>query len=75
MINHSPITGKTKKTNCAKNFNSLLDIISKQTSFFENINLPLCGYGLSVYRNTINKKCPAGYANLTGSGRDLLLQR
>lgn len=30
---------------------------------------------LCVYLTPINKKCPAGYANLTGSGRDLLLQR
>ena len=64
----------TKITNNVKNFNSLPDIINKQAPFFKNIYLQFCGYGL-MHGNPINKKCPAGYANLTGSGRDLLLQR
>ena len=42
----SPITGKTKITDGVKNFNSLLNIINKQTSLFENVNLLLCCYGL-----------------------------
>lgn len=41
-----PITCKTKITNGVKNFNSFLNIINKQTSFFENINLLFRGYGL-----------------------------
>ena len=42
----SPITCKTEITDGVKNFNSLLNIINEQTSFFENVNLLLCGYGL-----------------------------
>ena len=35
-----------------KNFNSLLDIINEQTSFFENVNLLLGGYGLVRVSNS-----------------------
>ena len=48
----SPITRKTEITDGVKNFNSLLDIINKQTSFFENVNLLLCGYGLVRVSNS-----------------------
>lgn len=48
MVNFklSPITCKAKITNVVKNSNSLLNIVNKQTSFFKNINLLFCGYGL-----------------------------
>lgn len=42
----SPITSKTKITDGVKNLNSSLNIINKQTSFFENINLLFRSYGL-----------------------------
>ena len=41
----SPITSKTKIAYDVKGFNSSLNIINKQTSFFENINLLFRGYG------------------------------
>ena len=41
-----------EKTKFVKHLNSLLNIINKQTSLFENINLPLCGYGLMCISNS-----------------------
>lgn len=48
----SPITGKTEITDGVKNFNSLFNIINEQTSFFENVNLLFCGYGLMRVSNS-----------------------
>gem|GEM_PF-756312 len=48
----SPITCKTEITDGVKNFNSLFDIVNEQTSFSENANLLLCGYGLMRVSNS-----------------------
>lgn len=42
----SPIACKTEITDGVKNLNSSFNIINKQTSFFENVNLLFRGYGL-----------------------------
>lgn len=47
-----PISGKTKITNGVKNFNGLLNIINKQTSFYKNVNLLFCSYGLISISNS-----------------------
>lgn len=51
----SPITCKTKITDGVKNVNSLFNIIDKQTSFFEYVNLLFCGYGLMRVSNSHKK--------------------
>lgn len=51
----SPITCKTKITDGVKNVNSLFNIINKQTSFFEYVNLLFCGYSLMRVSNSHKK--------------------
>jgi len=48
----SPVTCKAKITDGVKHLNSLLNIINKQTSLFENINLLFCSYGLMCISNS-----------------------
>lgn len=53
-------------TDGVKNFNIMLNIINEQISFFENVKFLLCSYVWCMCLISINKKCLAGYANLTG---------
>ncbi len=51
ILKMSPIACKTEITDGVKNFNSLLNIINEQTSFFENVKFLLCSYGLVYVSN------------------------
>ena len=65
----SPIACKTEITDGVKNLNSLLNIINEQTSFFQNVNLLFCGYGLMrISFPHIKKNVPLGTLILREAG-------
>ena len=69
-----PVVSQSKITDSIKSLFCLIGVSNNQTSALQCQNL-LCHIACLVYLMSIYKKCPAGYAVLMGSGRDLSVQR
>ena len=74
-LHESPIVCQTEITDDVQNSFCLNLIINNQPSTFQYINLLWNCYSLLRVSNAHKQKCPAGYAVLMGSERDLSMQR
>ena len=70
-----PVVSQSEVADSIKSLFCLISISNNQTSALQCLNFCASVIACLVYLMSIYKKCPAGYAVLMGSGRDLSVQR